>query len=80
MGFTVLPDEPTWRDFSSHLASTTGRRATHRRAQRLRQFLGDRDILFFLDAATDGYQYRVLGDIDVAGLGDDGLEIAASGR
>ena len=24
-GFTVLPDEPTWRDFSSHLASTTGR-------------------------------------------------------
>ena len=55
-------------------------RATHRRAQRLGQFLGDRDIVLLLDAAADRDQHAVLGDIDIAGFGDDGLEIAASRR
>ena len=36
------------------------------------------DIVFFLDAAADRNQYRMLGDINVTRLGDDRLEIAAS--
>ena len=51
-------------------------RATHRGAQRFGQFLGDGDIVLFLNAAADRNQHRVLGDIDVASLGDDGLQIA----
>ena len=53
-------------------------RATHRRAQRFGQFLGDGDVVLLLDAAADGDQHRVLGDIDIAGFGDDGLQIATA--
>ena len=45
---------------------------------RLGQFLRDSDVVFFLDAAADGNQNGVLGDVDIAGLGDDRLEITPS--
>ena len=54
-------------------------RAAHRAAHRFGQFLGDGDVFLLLDAASDGDQNVVLGDIDIAGFGGDGLQVTASG-
>src|ERR1035437_6706320 len=54
--------------------------ATHCRAQRVGQLLGDGDVVLFLDATADGNQNGVLRNFDVARLSDDGLEIAPSSR
>ena len=78
MGLTVCPDEPTWRDFGNHLASTTGREQLTAAAHGVGQLLRDGDVVLFLDATADGNQNGVLGDIHIAGLGDDRLQIAPS--
>ena len=55
-------------------------RAAHGGAQRVSKFLGDGDVVFFLDATADGNQNGLLGDIDIARFGDDCVEVAASCR
>ena len=50
-------------------------RAADDRAHRFGQLLRDGDIVLLLDAAADGNQYRLLGDIDVAGFGNDRRQI-----
>ena len=66
--------------FLQPLGVDHGSRAAHRPAQGVGQFLGDGDIVFFLDAAADGNQNVVLGDIDIACLGNDRLQIAPPRR
>ena len=78
LGLTVCPDEPTWRDFCSHLASTTGREQLTAAPSASASSCSDGDIVLFLDAAADGNQNPVLGDVDITGFGDDRLQIAAS--
>ncbi len=57
-----------------------GSRATDGGAEHFSQLFGERDVVLFLDAAADGDQEAVARDIDVAGFGDDGLDVAASGH
>ena len=75
-----MPGRADLAGFLQPLGVDHGSRATHRRAQGLGQFLGDGDVVFFLNAAADGNQNAVLGDIDIAGFGDDRLQIATSCR
>ena len=53
-----------------------GSRAAHRRTHGVGQFLRDGHVVLFLDAAADGNQNVVLGDVDITRFGDDRLQIA----
>src|ERR1019366_60119 len=80
LGLDRLPRRAYLAGFRQPLGIDHGPGATHRRAQRFGQLLSDDDVVFFLDATADGNQNRVLCNIDIARLGDDGLEIAPSRR
>ena len=80
LGLHRLPGRADLPGFRQPLGVDHGPGATDRRAQRLGQLLSDGDVVFFLDATADRNQNGVLGDIHIARLGDDGLEITPSHR
>src|SRR6266700_46485 len=46
-------------------------RATHGGTEHLGKFLGEDNVVLFLDASADGHQQTMPGDVHIAGLGDD---------
>ena len=68
LGLDGFPGRAHLPGFLQPLGVHHGPRAAHCRAHCVGQFLRHGDVIFFLDAAADGHQNAVLGDIDIARL------------
>ena len=77
LGRTVLPDEPTCRDLSIHLASTTGREQLT--AAPMASAKSSAMAMFSCSPMPRPTETSTgsLGDIHVAGFGSDGLQVPA---
>src|SRR5271165_2557157 len=57
-----------------------GARAAHGCAQRIGEFLHNRNIVLFLNASTNRDKYGLFGDVHITDFGDDRLQIATTRR